>query len=67
MNALGSPVAASYLGLEVIAGLVIEGGAASSWLAEDRVWVWLFLASLVVFLGLPTLKKRTRLLRVEIQ
>lgn len=60
-------VAVSYLGLEVVADLVIEGEALSSWLAEDHVWVWFFLTSSVVFLGLRTLKKHTRLLRVVTQ
>lgn len=58
-------VAASYLVLEVVADLVIEGEALSSWVAEDQVWIWLFLAASVVFFGLRTLKKHTRLLRVE--
>ncbi len=52
-------VAVSYLGLEVVADLAIEGEPLSSRLAEDRVWVWFFLTSSVVFLGLRALKNHT--------
>lgn len=55
-------VAASYLALEAIGDLLIEGDALTSWLAEDRTWIWLLLASALVFFSLRTLKKHTRLL-----
>ncbi|MBX6368265.1 MAG: lipid A phosphate methyltransferase [Rhodospirillales bacterium] len=57
-------VAASYFVLEAITDLVIEGEAFSGWLDEDRVWVWLFVASTIVFASLRTLKKHTHLLHV---
>lgn len=60
-------VAASYLAMEAVVDLIMEGEAFSSWLDEDRFWVWLFLGSSLVFLVLRTLKKHTRCLRVGVR
>lgn len=57
-------VAVSFLVLEAIADLVIEGEPLAIWLYEDRVWVWLFVVSSLVFLALRGIKKHTDLLRV---
>lgn len=57
-------IAAAYFFLEAILDLGIEGEKLSEWVREDYVWVYLFLAGLLVYSILMYLKKRTHLLSV---
>jgi protein-S-isoprenylcysteine O-methyltransferase Ste14 len=55
-------VAASYLALELVLDLVIKGRDFMVWQREDRVWIWVFALSLILFTVLRTLKRRTTIL-----
>lgn len=58
-------IAAAYFSLEAIIDLGIERESWNVWIAEDEVWVYLFLICCLVYLSLMFLKKRTQLLSVS--
>lgn len=51
--------------IELVADVVVEGDAFASWLHEDAVWPVMFVIGAVLFFTLRTLKKHTRLLRLD--
>jgi isoprenylcysteine carboxyl methyltransferase (ICMT) family protein YpbQ len=57
--------AASFVALNAIEELVVEGVPFERWLTEDRVVLLIFALALVLFLVLRTLKKSTRFLHVS--
>lgn len=57
-------IALTYLTLEALLDLVIEGEPLTVWLDSERGWLLLFAIALPAVLVLRLLKKRTRLLRV---
>ncbi len=57
-------VAASYLALELVLDLAIRRESFMHWQREDRVWIWMFALSLILFAILRALKRRTAILDV---
>lgn len=58
-------VCAAFFFTEMILDVIIEREAIPFWLMEDWPWTVLFIFGLVTFITLRTLKRHTKLLRVE--